>query len=304
MTVSTRRSAPGLRALLAGGGLLGLAAQPAEAVPIDPTSSTVGWTPIAYPTLLPDFSDDQRTGIPEADIVGDTSNPAFYFRFDDAGTPSTTDGAIGFRVRIGADKNPSGFGHFMGVGIDADADGALDLFLAVENSGNPDQVGIFDAGAGANTSPSTTSIVSSPLASYALSVSNYDFGDVNATIDPTATTFDIDADGDTDQFLTWVVPFADLVAALAGQGIPGFDDGSAMRFVLGSSTQPNALNQDLGGPNGGTSSTSTWSTLGAFSNSATAAGGFAPIPEPNMATLVSLGLLALAVSARRTRGPR
>ena len=303
MAASTRRSGPGLRALLAGGGLLGLAAEPAEAVPIDPSSSTVGWTPIAYPTLLPDYSDDQRTGIPEADIVGDTVNPAFYFRFDDAGTPSTTDGAIGFRVRIGADKNPAGFDHFMGVGLDANADGALDLFLAVENSGNPDQLGIFDAGSGANTSPSTTSINSSPLVSYALSVSNYDFDDVDATIDPTATTFDIDADGDTDQFLTWVIPFGDLVAALSGQGISGFDDGSAMRFVLGSSTQPNALNQDLGGPNGGTSSTSTWSTLGAFSNFGSAAGGFAPIPEPNTATLVSLGLHARGRCALAPAGP-
>ena len=116
--------------------------------------------------------------------ASNTTNPAFYFRFDDAGTLSSTDGAIGFRVRIGADKNPSGFDHFMGVGIDANADGALDLFLSVENSGNPNQLGIFDAGSGANTSPSTTTIVSSPLFSYALSVSNYNFGAVNATIDP------------------------------------------------------------------------------------------------------------------------
>ena len=304
MAISTRGSSPGLRVLLAGGGLLGLAAQPAEAVPIDPSSSTVGWTPIAYPTLLPDVFNDQQTGIPEADIVGDTSNPAFYFRFDDAGTPSSTDGAIGFRVRIGADKNPAGFEHFMGVGIDANADGALDLFLAVENSGNPDRVGIFDAGPDANTSPSTTSIESSPLVSYALSVSNYDFGEVDAIIDPTATTFDIDADGDTDHFLTWVIPFADLVTALTGQGINGFDDTAGMRFVLGSSTQPNALNQDLGGPDGETSSTSTWSTLGALSSTATAIGGFSPIPEPSTATLVSLGLLALAASARPRHRPR
>lgn len=301
MERSPRRAVPCLPVLLAGGFLLGLVAQNAEAVPIDPSSSTVGWTPIVYPTLLPDFSDDQQTGIPEADIVGDTINPAFYFRFDDAGTPSSTDGAIGFRVRLGADKNPSGFGHFMGVGIDANGNGALDLFLAVDNSGNPDRVGIFDAGAGANTSPSTTSIVSSPLFSYPLSAANFDFEAVTAAIDPTATSFDIDADGDTDQFLTWVIPFADIVSALAGQGIAGFGDDVAMRFVIGSSTQPNALNQDLGGPDGGTTSTLSWSTLGAISNSATASGGFAPIPEPNTGALVSLGLLALAVRARSTR---
>lgn len=299
MASSQRRSLGLSPGLLVRAGLLGLAAASAQAAPIDPTSSTAGWTPIAYPSLLPDVSDDQRTGIPESDVVGDNSNPAFYFQFDDAGTPSTSDGAIAFRIRVGADKNPAGFEHFMGVGLDANQDGALDLFLAVDNSGNPDRVGIFDAGSGANTSPATTSIVSSGLFSYALSASNYSFLPVNATIDPGATSFDIDADGDTDHFLTFVVPFADVVSALAGQGIAGFDDGSALRFVLGSSTQPNSLNQDLGGPDGGTSSTQTWDALGAISSTATAAGGFLPIPEPRSAALVSFGLLALAGWARR-----
>ena len=297
-----RRAVPCLPVLLASGLLLGLAARPADAVPIDPSSSTVGWIPIVYPTLLPDVSDDQQTGIPEADIVGDTIHPAFYFRFDDAGTPSSTDGAIGFRVRVGADKNPSGFGNFMGAGIDANGDGALDLFLAVENSGNPDQVGIFDPGSDFNTSPSTTSIVSTPLFSYALSAANFDFEAVTAVMDSTATTFDIDADDETDQFLTWVIPFAHIVSALSGQGMSGFGDDVAMRFVVGSSTQPNALNQDLGGPDGGTTSAQSWSTLGAISSFATASGGFAPIPEPDTAVLVLLGLLALAIRARSRLG--
>lgn len=287
--------------LLVGTTLLGLLAPSAQAVPIDPSSSTVGWTPIAYATLLPDPSDDQATGIPEADIVGDTSNPALYYRFDDAGTPSTTDGAIAFRVRIGADKDPAGFEHFIGVGLDANLDGALDLFLAVDNSGNPDRVGVFDAGTGANTSPSTTSIVSSALFGYALSASDYHFGAVNATIDPTATSFDLDADGNTDYFVSFVVPFADVVSALSAQGISSFSDAAAMRFVVGSSTQPNALNQDLGGPDGSTTSTQTWAQLGAISNTLTAAGGFTPVPEPGTVSLLSLGLLALALGMRGRR---
>jgi hypothetical protein len=283
------------------GALCELLASAASAAPIDPSSSTTLWIPIQYPSLLPDFSDDQRTGIPEADLVGDASNPAFYFRFDDAGTPSTTDGAIAFRARIGADKNPAGFDHFIGVGLDVNGDFALDLFLAVENSGNPDRVGIFDAGPGANTSPSSTTINSTPLFSYALSVSNFNFSPVNATIDPPATSFDLDADGDTDYFVTFVIPFADVVSALSAQGIGGFDDTDSMRFVVGSSTQANALNQDLGGPNGGTTSTTTWSALGAISNVASASGGFAPIPEPGTGALLGLGLASLAARHRRRR---
>jgi PEP-CTERM motif-containing protein len=255
--------------------------------------------------VLPDAADDQATGIPEADIVGNAANPAAYFRFDDAGTPSRTDGFIAFRVRIGADKNPAGFDHFMGVGVDANSDGALDLFLAVDNSGNPDRLGIFDAGAGANTSPSTTSINSSPLFSYALSVGNYHFGAVNATIDPSATSFDVDADANNDYFVSFVIPFANVVSALSAQGVNGVDDASPMRFVFGSSTQPNALNQDLGGPTGGTSSTQTWGQLGAMSNTLTSSGGFVPTPEPGTASLVALGLLALAVRTdHRRREPK
>ena len=289
---------PRLRAL---GALCGLLASAAGAAPIDPGSSTTLWIPVQYPTLLPDFADDQRTGIPEADLVGDASNPAFYFRFDDAGTPSLTDGAIAFRARVGADKNPAGFDHFIGVGIDANNDNALDLFLAVENSGNPDRVGIYDAGSGANTSPSSTTINSTPLFSYALSVSNFNFGPVNATIDPPATSFDLDVDGETDYFVSFVIPFADVVSALAAQGIGGFDDTDTMRFVVGSSTQANALNQDLGGPNGGTTSTSTWAALGAISNNASASGGFVPAPEPGTGVLLGLALASLAAERRRRR---
>jgi hypothetical protein len=286
------------RLLLAGIPLLVLLGSSARAVTIDPSSSTSSWTAIAYPTVLPDASDDQATGIPEADIVGNLTHAALYYRFDDAGTPSLTDGAIAFRARVGADKNPAGFEHFIGVGLDANLDGALDLFLAVDNSGNPDRVGIFDAGSGANTSPSTTSIDSTALFSYALASTNFHFGAVNATIDPTATSSDLDADGSTDYFVSFVIPFADVVSALAAQGISGFDDTDAMRFVIGSSTQPNALNQDLGGPTGGTTSTQTWSALGAFSNTLTSSGGFTPVPEPETASLVALGLVALAIRVR------
>jgi hypothetical protein len=291
-----RRAARRSGWLAAAAGAAGVAAVPALAVPIDTSSSTTGWTALSYPSLLPDYPNDQRTGIPEADIVGDTANPAFYTRFDDAGTPSTTDGNLAFRVRVGSDKNPAGFDHFMGVGLDANNDGALDIFLAVENSGNPDRVGIFDAGSGANTSPSTTTIVSTALFSYSLSVSNFSFLAVSLSLDPTGTTTDVDADGDTDYYVTFVVPFADVVNALAAQGI-SVTDQTALRAVVGSSTQPNSLNQDLGGPNGGTDDTQTWAALGALTNAFSAN----PVPEPGTAGLLALGLCGLAGGRRAAR---
>jgi hypothetical protein len=287
-----------LRLLLGLAASLAVFAAPAGAAPILPNSPTTGWTPIAYPTLLPDYSDDQQTGIPEADIVGDLLNPAFYTRFDDAGTPSLTDGNIGFRVRVGADKSPPGFAAFMGVGLDANSDGGLDLFLAVENSGNPNRIAIYDAGTGANTGPSTTTINTSYLFTYTPSATNYDFQPVTATSDPTATSFDLDGDG-TDYFVTWVIPFSDVISALAGQSITGVTQNSVFRYVVGSSNQVNALNQDLGGPNGGTTSGLTWGQLGGISNPYSGSG--TPIPEPDTATLLTLGLVLLAAAARQRR---
>jgi hypothetical protein len=278
-----------------------LASVAALAAPIDPGSPTTDWTAVSYPTLIPDYVDDQQTGLGESDIIGDVTHPALYISFDDAGTPSATDGNLGFRVRLGADRPPSGFTHFFGIGLDADLDGALDLFLAVDNSGNPDQLGIFDPGTDLNTSPDTTSIVTTPLVSYAEIASNYDFSAVDATIDPAATIFDFDADGETDFFLTFVIPFQDIVNALAAKTIPiPFAEDSEFQLVAGTSTQPNALNNDLGGPDGGTSSAQTWSDLGAMSTTF-APGDLLLTPEPDTAALVGLGLIGLAAAKRRRR---
>jgi len=278
-----------------------LASVAALAAPIDPSAPTTDWTAVSYPTLIPDYVDDQQTGLGESDIVGDLAHPALYISFDDAGTPSTTDGNIGFRVRLGADRPPAGFTHFFGIGLDADLDGALDLFLAVDNSGNPDQLGIFDPGTGANISPDTTSIISTPLVRYTEMTSNYDFSAVDATIDPSATIFDFDSDGENDFFLSFVIPFQDIVDELAAKTSPiVFDENSQFQLVAGTSTQPNALNNDLGGPDGGTSSTQTWEDLGAMSTPLTSS-DILPVPEPDTGTLFGLGLIGLAAAMRRRR---
>jgi len=282
--------------------LLAVAAAPSLLAPtaratVDPGSPTTGWNAIAYPGLVPDWSDDQRTGIGEADIVGSDVDPAFYSRFDDAGTTDPADGTLAFRVRLGSDKNPPGFEHFLGVGLDADLDGALDLFLGVDNTGNADQVGIWDPGTDLNVSPSTTSIVDPPVFSYPETAANYDWSPVDGTIDPEASTFDVDGDGSNDQLLSFAVPFADVVAALVLGGIAGFDEDSTLRYVLGTSTQSNALNQDLGGPQGGTTSDLTWEELGATSSPTSASA--TSVPAPPAVLLVLSGLAALR-GCRRT----
>jgi hypothetical protein len=273
----------------------------AGAAVIAVTSDNTTWTEIAYPVVTtPDDPNDHQTGISEGDIVGNnTGDPAILTNFDDNATPGVlTDGYVAFRVRLGEDKPPAGFTSFFGVGMDANTDGVIDLFLGVDNNsgGPPDQIGIFSPGTGANTSPSTTSIVTTPLASYAETGANYDFSPVT-TIDPLETNTDLDAGGKEDVYLTFVVPFGDIVTQLGLIGIT-FDENSTVQYVFGTSTQTNALNQDLAGPNGGTTSTQTWEQLGAISLEYSASG--TPVPEPSTALLLGLGLVSLAAARRLT----
>jgi hypothetical protein len=272
---------------------------------VDVASPTTNWTAILYSNNNPDPSNDQQTGTSEGDIVGNAAHPSVYTAFGDAGTPSTTDGMLAFRVRVGGDLNPSGFKTAVFVGIDANRDGALDLFLGINNSGSADTIGIWSPGGGLNISPSTTTIVSTPVVSYTQSASNYNWTAVNATIDPTVgTATDLDGGGQTDYFLTFSISFTDVVTQLTAAGITGIDQNTTMSYVIATATQANSLNQDLNGVGKTYDPSATWSTLGAVSYP-TSAAGVIIIPEPGTAALLALGLCGLVAAKRlrvRTRG--
>ncbi len=263
---------------------------------LDLSSPASEWTPIVYPTtLIPDPSADQQTGSSEGDLVGNPTHAAFYTRFDNGGTPSMIDGMLGFRARVGADKNPAGFSTALFVGMDADQDGALDLFLGINNSGSADHVALWSPGTGANTSPSTTTIETPPLTTYAQTSATYDWRAVNAVSDPDATSYDIDGGGATDYFLSFAVPFSDVVGQLSGIGIT-IDEATHVRYVMATATQANSLNQDLNGVDGGVNSAMTWAQLGVISTPITATG---QLPEPSTALLVIVGVAGLRVFRRR-----
>lgn len=260
---------------------------------VDIASPTTTWTPVLYANNNPDPSKDQQTGSAEGDIVGNALNPSVYTTFGNAGTPSLTDGTLAFRIRIGADMSPGGFKTALFVGIDGNSDGALDLFLGINNSGAANTIGIWDPGSGLNVSPSTTTLVSTPLVSYAMTAANYSWTQVTATNDPKATSFDLDAGGPTepDFFLSYSIPFADIVAQLAANGIVGFNENSTMSYVVATATQANSLNQDLNGVAGSVNSSLTWSQLGVQSNAMTPA-GVAVVPEMESA----FGIIGLLVA--------
>lgn len=260
---------------------------------VDVTSPTTNWTPITYGSNHPDPSQDQQTGSTESDIVGDGSHPSVYTAFGDASTPSLTDGVLGFRIRLGADQSPAGFKGALFVGVDANGDGALDLFIGVNNSGSADTIGIWNPGAGQNVSPSTTSIVSAPLVSYTITALNYYWTAVNSTIDPTVgSATDLNNDGKNDYFLTFTVPFANVVTQLAAKGIT-VDQNSTFSYVVATATQANSLNQDLNGVGGTYDGNATWSTLGIISDPITP-GGIAVVPEPGAALIAAI-VIAFAI---------
>ena len=268
---------------------------------------TTNWTPVLY-EATPDPFLDQQTGDLEGDLVGDENHPSFYLQFDDAGTESLTDGTIAFRIRVAEQENPDGFSGALFIGIDADLDGSLDLFIGVDNSGSGDTIAIWNAGSDLNVSPSTTSIESPPVVTYAESDVNYDFSPVTLALDPLALTTNVDGgttqgnNDPTDYFLSFSLPMADIVAQLDFLGLE-FDQSTGITLVMATATQDNSLNQDLNGVQGGVKSPELWSELGAQSE-ILSFDGSAQVPEPASALLLLLGGAMLLRSARRpTRRP-
>ncbi|MGZ5507198.1 MAG: tandem-95 repeat protein, partial [Limisphaerales bacterium] len=237
-----------------------------------PTSPTTNWTVMPYPTgIQSDYLNDQQTGTEEADIVGEGGSEDLsgaYIGFNPGNT--ATNGTVCFRVRVGADVSPPGYKSEMHIGVDGNNDGVLDLFLSVDNSGSGSFLRIFKAGTGANISPSTTSIDNTPLFTYSEGSTNYDFEAVTATIDPRVVTstnthpLDLDGGGQNDFFLSFFFPVSDLISALNTVGITNITTNTLFRFVVASSGQPNSLNQDINGLNGGVNSSVNYTNTGAI----------------------------------------
>ena len=254
---------------------------------------TTEWSAVSYGTNYPDPSNDQQTGSEEGDIVGNQQNPALYTQYV-AGN-NNTDGTIGWRLRLGADKNPPGFTGSAFIGMDLNHDGALDIFAGVNNSGSQAIVGIWNAGTGANISPSTTTLANNPSVSYTETSGNYLWQAVSLSLDPTVTSTDINGGGDTDYFLTFSLPFSDLVAQASNIGI-SLNRYTQIGYVAATSTQGNSLNQDVNGINGNAGSSSTWIDLGALSQSQSPMG----VPEPGMLSLLAVGILLASYLPKKT----
>ncbi len=257
------------------------------------SQSSPAWTALAgnYDSFA-----DQQTGQPESDIVGTTANHGFFTTFINNGPASNTDGTLGFRMRLdkagGTTSNPA-FTRVAWVGIDANQDAVLDVFVGLGLQGSTSVLGIYDAGASANTGPSTTSIASTPYKTYAVDATTFNYRPVNFTTDGgTMNDVTTTTSGDPDYYLSFMIDFADLGAFLRTQSI-SITDTSALRYVVATSTQHNSLNQDLGGVQGGINSTQTWVQLGGYSALVNASGTTIPEPSGFAIGLLALGTLVL-----------
>jgi hypothetical protein len=267
------------------------------AVSVTDTTGWNAWTKGDL-TVMSDPFADQQTGQGSDDFASDASNAAF---FQKAGTIGGTDHLL-FRARFdkytGDDEWGNG-GNF-GIGMDVNGDGALDLILMMsEGAGNPANrtrtITWGDPGTGANTSPSTTT---------------WTFPTQTAITLTTNTTYDVVAAGTSintnpDLFLSFAVSFTNLQAAVRAYTpfttfTMTYD--TRLSYIGFTSTQNNALNQDLFGTTGNTNSTLTWAQLGAITGPANAYG---IVPEP--ATYAQMAVLLLAggvVAWRRRRANR
>jgi hypothetical protein len=263
-----------------------------------------GWQPVwpADPTRQADYFIDTQANAGDLDIVGGVGiNPGFMVQFWNGGDDtSRTDGQIAFRLRMSGDSSPSGFSVTAFVGMDLTQDGVLDLFVTGRDASGSADITIRDAGTGANNSPSTSTISNTNTFSYATSATNFSWMPVTGSNDPEASSLDIDNNNGTDYFVSFLVPFADLVSAASSLGIDSsFDDTKSLAYVAMTSTNPNNLTGDFHGlTKDEAGSTQTFRDLGGISPELSADG--TPIPEP-ATFVVAFGLVALAFGIHRRR---
>jgi hypothetical protein len=248
-----------------------------------------------------DYLADQQTGLASSDIVGTVSESGFFTTFNAGNLP--TNGTLGFRLRLddaGGNTNNPRFTSVAWVGVDGDRDGRLDVFVGANFQGSTEELLIRTPGTGTNTSPSTTTISNTSSFSYAPTASNYNYRAVNYLSDGGSTNDSTPlTTGDPDYYMSFMIPFADLVSVLNSVGISA-DSATPLRYVVATSNQTNSLNQDLGGVNGGVNSSVTWEDLGGFTPYING-NGLTVVPEPTIPGLIGLSGVFVLLRRRRVR---
>ncbi len=274
------------------------------------SGTNTGWTPWTTGTgNMTDPANDQQTGQGQDDFVGDATYAALQSQAGEASFDTGVD-YLFLRARFnGYDAdNKWGNGGNWGTGMDIDGDGDLDLIMMfTEGSGKPSnrtrEITFGEPGTGANDGPSTTSWTFPTQTAISLTTGET-YNVANAS-----TVDSGQIDGDDDAWLTFGLSFSQLETAIRNFAVGDtatpneftnytLDYDSRIAFVAFTSTQNNALNQDLAGTSGNTSGIGSWASYGAITPPM-GPGGF--IPEPGTYVQIGVFLLVGAIAFHRRR---
>ena len=297
-----RKIAPGFFLML---GLGGMGAGSAQAMTVADTTGWYAWNSGLTGNYMADPGADQQTGQGTDDYIGNASTPAMM---QQAGTLAANPGGgtyIMFRARMGkytAGGFGTGNGANLSLGIDFNDNGSIDLIMDMNSKGSVNKIEFAQPGTGANTGPSSTSW-GNFFGTITLAASEYDYRQTtdsivlnsNGTSSPGTQNGSTASSYTANSWVTFAITYANLQAAVRAYGKDGLTGGTFAGFVIDdythlsfigfTSTQGNAINQDLLGTEGNMNSTTTFCALGACTNSIRPGGG--PIPEP--ATFYQLG---------------
>jgi hypothetical protein len=287
------------------------------------------WNAIIYGTIA-DVPVDYGTGQPETDLVGtdvdgSVSVPFFYTLYDD--TNDIFDGgSISFRTRHAGDDQGDGFKQELIIGILADGDSTIDAFVGIDK-----QDGAYIAAPILSSDPNdpkNTNVLNididnkgSDYRTYGTDSSIYDWGKVSeySDIDPNDIAI-IDLDNQVvknegkkgvtreDHFLSFTVPYQVLVDTITlSTGQPVDAESTGFRFVVATSTQPNKINQDVGGLSGEGSYDIDFNDIVVIDENGNPVDPFVPttptgvalVPEPSSSMLLLTGALGLCGMRRR-----
>ncbi|HYP05126.1 MAG TPA: hypothetical protein VER03_02735 [Bryobacteraceae bacterium] len=285
-------------------------------------------------TSVFDYQKDAQTGDPRAELVGNSTNPGFYFAYDSNTNGGLNQGRLLFRVRVAAfDTNlsdqtiptnaPGEYGSALFIGIDANLDSKIDLFVMADDRGSSSSKGVKiyfpDCGNSATncfTGPSTTNLGAqhpgvAPFVTTGTNA-NFNWAQVSSTTDPRAN---LDTDVATldeqegknsnyhnpDGFFSFAVDVQTIGNALATLSTPiAFSPTTEMRFITITGQQDNTFNQDTGGCDDGGRGKgggyATWEC--AFSNIIKPA-SYVPSPEPGTYATMGGALVLLGYYRRR-----
>lgn len=259
------------------------AAAPSAVVAQISLADTTGWnawTNKLTSSVITDAQADQQTGQGQDDFVGDATYYAFTQK---AGQLNGVD-SIAFQVRMDKYDSKNGFSGMLTLGLDLDGNGSLDLLVQADDKSSTKGIWFATPGAGANDAPSTTTW-GNFAGKITFNTSTYNYQQVYD-----GSTFG----GNPDAFVSFAISFADLQSAIRTYAKGSFstytlDYSSQISYIAFTTTQGNAINQDLLGVPKNYSTSTTYASLGALTPPTNSWG---VVPEP--ATYAQLGALLLA----------